>query len=122
MRLSDFKDEKALEVIADLIDPIAEIVSSPENKAASKQTPLKFVQAVMRNTPKSVMHMMAILNDEKPENYHCTSASVLKNALEMFTAPDIMALFGLQSETPASSGSALATTEAPETSAVSSDT
>lgn len=122
MRLSDFKDEKALEVIADLIDPIAEIARSPENKAASKGTKLQFVQSVLRNTPRAVMHMMAILNDEKPENYHCTSASVLKNALEMFTDPDIMALFGLQSETPASSGSALATTEAPETSAVSSDT
>lgn len=122
MRLSDFKDEKALEVVAALIDPICEIVQSPENKAARKEAPIKFVQSVLRNSPKAVMAMMAILNDEDPETFHCTSVSVVKNALEMFSDPDLMELFGLQSGTQPSSGSASETTEGQELQSASSDT
>lgn len=111
MRLSDFKDEKALEVVADLIDPITEIVKSSENVEASKKGTLKFVQAAMRNTPKAVIEMMAILDDKKPENYHCTGVSVIKSAFDMFSDPDVMALFGLQGENRTSSGSASESTE-----------
>jgi len=114
MRLSNFKDEKAIEVVAALMEPIGNIASNPENKKVQEEgnTMAHVAGAFLRNNPKDVKTILAILDDKDPTDYHCTAASVLADALDLFSDPDFMALFGLQRQTSASSGSALENTEA----------
>lgn len=106
MKLSDFKDEKAIEVVANLLTPITSIAKNKDNRDAKEKSVYAFAQSVLLNNAKDVMAIFAILNDEDPESYHCTAATVLADTIELFTDPDMLSLFGLQSQTSTSSGSA----------------
>lgn len=111
MRLSEFKDEKAIEVVAKLMLPITEIAKNTKNKESRYKNRLEFASALLQNNAKEIKEILAILNDTSLEEYHCTAASVLNDVLEMVTDPEMMALFGLRSKTPPSSGSASENTE-----------
>lgn len=111
MKLSDFKDEKGIEVVAKLMLPITRIAKNEKNKASRQGTQLEFASALLQNNAGDVKEILAILNDQNPTEYHCTAASVLTDVLEMITDPALMALFGLRSKTQALSGSALESTE-----------
>ena len=113
MKLSDFKDERAIEVVADLLEPIGRIAANPENAQAKKGNLLQFAAAMLKNSKKEVMELLAILSDTKPEDYHCTAASILKDLLDMLNDPELMQLFGLRSQTreETASGSAAENTE-----------
>jgi len=116
MKLSEFKDEKAIEVVAALMEPVGNIAANPENKKAREDggTVAHFAGALLRNNPKDIMNMLAILDDKDPADYHCTAATILMDTFNMLSDPELMTLFGLQRQTPAFSGSALETTEAPQ--------
>ena len=111
MRLSDFKDEKGVEVVAKLLLPIANIASNAKNAESLEKGGIAFASALLLNNAKDVMAMFAILNDKEPEEYHCDGATVLVDTFNMITDPPLMALFGLQSKTAPSSGSASENTE-----------
>ena len=114
MKLSDFKDEKAIEVVAKLLVPIGNIAINAKNVDARDKGRLAFASALLQNNPKDVLAMLAILNDQEPEDYHCNAADVLMNTFEMLSDQAFLGLFGLQSQTAASSGSASTTGEEPE--------
>jgi hypothetical protein len=114
MKLSDFKDEKAIEVVANLLVPIGKIAANKETAAAKGKSKLEFASAMLKNNAGDVKDMLAILNDVDPAEYHCSAASVLADLLDMLNDPELMQLFGLQSKTPASSGSASESTEGQE--------
>lgn len=113
MRLSEFKDEKGIEVVAKLMGPIGAIASNQENAKAKDKSILEFASAMLQNNPKEIMAMLAILDDQDPADYHCSAATVLRDVFNMISDPELLMLFGLQGQTPASSGSASESTEAP---------
>lgn len=112
MRLSEFKDEKGIEVVAKLLIPIGKIAANAQNAKAREGTQLEFASALLQNNPSEIMKMLAILADKNPEEYHCNAASVLMDVINMISDPELMVLFGSQRQTMASSGSASETTEA----------
>ena len=114
MKLSEFKDEKGIEVVAKLLVPICNIAKSKEVAEAKGKSAIEFASAMLQNNAKDVMTMLAILDDKDPEQYHCSAASVLVDVFNMLNDPELIQLFGLRSETPASSGSASENTEAQE--------
>lgn len=114
MRLSDFKDEKAVEVVAKLLVPIGNIAGNVKNANANEKGELAFASALLQNNARDVMDMFAILDGKEPGEYHCDGATVLIDTFNMITDPPLMALFGLQRQTQASSGSASTTGEAAE--------
>lgn len=113
MKLSEFRDEKGIEVVARLLVPIANIAKNKDVAAAKGKSMLEFASAMLQNSKRDVMDMLAILNDTDPAEYHCSAASVLADVFNMLTDTELMQLFGLQSKTAASSGSASESTEAP---------
>lgn len=114
MKLSDFKDEKGVEVVAKLLVPIGNIANNAKNADAKDKGGLAFASALLQNNKRDVMDMFAILNDADPKDYHCDGATVLADTFNMISDPALLALFGLQRQTPASSGSASTTGEAAE--------
>ncbi len=113
MKLSEFKDEKAIEVVAALLGPISKISANPNNQKARSEgkNAVAFAQAILKNNAADVKDMLAILNGEDPKNYHCTAGTLIKDVFTMASDPDLMALFGFQSKIPPSSGSALENTK-----------
>ncbi|NCE63739.1 hypothetical protein D1159_03880 [Pseudoflavonifractor sp. 524-17] len=117
MRLSDFRDKKGIEVVAKLLVPIGNIAADKEMANAQKSSKHmgEFASLLLQRHAQDVMTMLATLNDQDPADYHCTAATVLVDVFTMISDPELMMLFGLQGQTPASSGSASESTEAPKT-------
>lgn len=113
MRLSEFKDEKAIEVVADLLGPIGRIAANAKNAEAKGKSAAEFAGALLRNNPRDAMELLAILDGQDPADYHCTAAGILAGLLDMLNDPELMRLFGLRSGKGASSGSASENTGAP---------
>lgn len=118
MRLSDFKDEQGVEVVAKLLVPVCKIAANPNNEEAKKKAKnkLEFASAMLQNNPAEIKEMLAIMNGVEPEEYHCNGATVMIGLLEMLADDEVMLLFGLQGKKtgPTCSGAPSETTEAPE--------
>ncbi len=129
-RLSEFKDEAGIELVGKLMLPISRIVRNRgvfEARAAAKAEgrPLPMMElasAILSNAQAETIEILALLNEEDPSDYHFNAATVFGDVMQLFADPDFQALFGLQSKTTASSGSASESTEAPEASGAFSDT
>lgn len=103
MRISDIKGEKALDVIADLLDPVAEISTDNEvrtllgtGKAADRK---KAIKLGIKNHKKAVITMLAVLNDKDPETYEPSIYALPMMLLDILNDPEVKTLFGLQEQT-----------------------
>ena len=108
MKLSEFKDEKAVEVVAKLLVPIGNIATDKEMAEAQRTARHmgEFASFALQKHARDVLDMLAHLNGQDPEDFHCSAATVMRDVMNMFSDPELMALFGLQRQNPASSGSA----------------
>ena len=124
MRLSDYKGEEALDVLADIIEPLTYILSDDEiqqlQKSEVPQPIIKFVKPAIKNHKKELIQILARLNNEAPEEYEqkVNLITLPMQVLELINDPEIQSLFQSQSQiqlTPlASSGSVTENTEAEE--------
>ena len=110
-KLSEIKGEDALDILADLIEPVAEF---SEDKIfvsyvrAGKNT--KAVRQAIKGHKKAVLKVMAILEGEDPKTYNPPLVRLPIMLLQLFNDPELVSLF--QSEqTVTSSGSATENTE-----------
>jgi hypothetical protein len=110
MKLSDFKDDEAFEVVAQLLVPISNITGNGVKKDG--KTVAEYASELLKANKDDVKSIFAILNRTNAEDYHCTAASLMVDLVEMLADPELRVLFGLQSGTMASSGSASVSTEA----------
>lgn len=110
MKLSDVKGEKALDMLADLIEPVAEIASDKDvvrRLRAGKKA--KAVSTAIKNHKKAVMQVLAVLDGVPVDEYECNILSLPKKLLDIVNDPAIFELFTSQSqETQTPSGSATA--------------
>lgn len=109
-RLSEFENEQGVIVVAKLLQPIARIVANA-SKIDREKSAIEFVGSMLENNPRDTMEIFAILSETPVEEYHCNGASLLGDTVKLASDKELMALFGLQSQTPTSSGSASETTE-----------
>lgn len=115
MKLSDLKGEAALDALADIIEPSAEIMTDAHFvKCMRDGNKMKAVQLALRNHKKAIIEIMAALDGEKPETYEVNFLSLPKKLLEVFNDPEVASLFTSQGQTRTSSGSAMENTEEKE--------
>jgi len=117
MKLSEIKGERALEVIADLMDPVTEIISDAAFKDAVKNgTKGDAIKYLLKNHQRNVITILALIQGEDPATYEPSLVSLPLLLMDLLNDPDVSSLFGLQSQSThvASSGSATENTEAKE--------
>jgi len=105
MKLSELKGEHAIEVIADLIAPITNIVSNPENKSwrlverregetdremAARELRVK-VPKLLRSNKKDVLDILCTINGKSPEEM--SLFDITKGTIELFDDEDFISLF-----------------------------
>lgn len=116
MKLSEIKGERALDVIADLIEPVSVMVQDEEFKLIIRSgDKIKVVKYLLKEHKREILQMLALINGEDPETYEPTLIQLPMMVMELFDDPDVMNLFGLQDQSKelASSGPATENTEAP---------
>lgn len=93
MRLSDYKDDAAIELVAELMIPATEIMAdeSIANAFRSGQPKLMVAKTLLKSKAAAVRQVFAILNGV--EEYHCTPISLMKDLLDLLNDPELMELF-----------------------------
>lgn len=110
-KLSEFKDEKAIEVISELISPIFEIFSNAKNlELKDEQSAAVMFGKFFKNSPKAMMKIFAILSEEDPETYHCNGIEVAKNLVDLVSDKDLLELFISRRQTGDATSSASVST------------
>lgn len=101
MKLSEIKGERALDVLADLIDPVAEIFGDKEIMTAlqSGKAPAKAIKLALKNHKRAVLDMMATIDGEDPETYQPSLFVLPKRLLDLLNDPEVQQLFSSQETT-----------------------
>lgn len=130
MRLSDIKGERTLEVIADIIDPIANIAEDEEASALFKREKLpegmtakkfllqrarKSAPALLKGHKEDIISILAAIEGTTPDEYAgaLNLVKLIKDTVDLLTDEAFGALF-ISAQSGTSSGSAQANTEAPK--------
>lgn len=105
MKLSEIKGEHAIEVIADLVEPIANIASDPKcsdmfkldkkgdesARAAAIRGVKSKTPALLKNHKKDIAAIVATLNNRKPDEI--TLLEMVKGIADMLNDPALVGLF-----------------------------
>lgn len=115
MKLSDIKGEKALDVLADIIDPISEI-SADQNVVNNVRSGNKLaaVKVMLKSHQRAVIDIMAYLNCEDPKTYNPSLLELPALVLEVLNDPVLADLFTSGDKEVTSSGSPMESTEESE--------
>lgn len=117
MRLSEIQGEKAITTLADLLDPIETIFADMKVVAAfrdEKTSKMKKAKVMLKEHPKEVIEIMAIMDGETPETYNVNLLTLPKKLVELLNEPELASLFQSRGQMTedASSGSAQGNIEA----------
>lgn len=120
-KLSQFKNEEALEVLADMIEPLAEVVKDSafimdvrENFKKGSERP-RLIAYALKNHAHSVISILAAMDRVPVEEYECNVMTLPAKILDILNDEDLLSYFLSQAETEISSGSATPSTEEEET-------
>lgn len=114
MKLTDFKGNEAVEVLADVMLPMSKIIGDEEFQklAKTKGTPImQVVSYILKNFSDEVLDMYEPLTREKKEE--ATPIKLIRLVLDIANDPDMSSLFISQGQIEAltPSGSATENTE-----------
>lgn len=113
-KLSDFKDERGIEIAAKVLSIIMDILANKKNaEKSNEKTPLAMFSSFMQNSPKEMKRIFAILSEEDEGKYTCDGAEAMQNMLLLANDPILVGLFISQGRKgdATSSGSASENTE-----------
>ena len=130
MRLSDIKGDRVFDVIADIIDPIANIASDETASALFKREKLpegmtakafllerarKAVPALLKGHKSDIITVLATIEGVSADDYRAslTLAKLMKDTAELMTDEAFGELF-ISAQSENNSGSAQESIEAPE--------
>lgn len=100
MRLSDFKDEEALDVLADILEPTATILADEEIQKMrnAKANRIKIVAYVIKHHKQAIVEILARLDCTPVEEYHFSAVSLPLKLLALINDPEVQSLFTSQSQ------------------------
>lgn len=121
-RLSDFQDEQALDLLAELFDPAIEIISDDNFvNAIDSGRRAEAVKIALKEHKSDVMKVLAAMEGVPVEEYHCNVFTLPIRLGEVITevmkVPELMAFFtpqGKKKNIETASGSATESTEEKE--------
>ena len=123
-KLSEYKDEQALDLLADLLDPTVMILGNPAvNSCIRKGQKLKAIKWAIKLEKKRVIEILALLEGVPEKDFHCNLVTLPKMLLEILNDELLSDFFKSQGQkiSEVSSSSAMENSEEEE-SEDSSDT
>lgn len=98
MKLSDYKNEEALDLLVDLIEPTARIFADRELREASQRGVNKItaIKIAIKNNKASVIEILARLNNVPVSEYECNIATILKDMMDILNDEELTGFFTSQ--------------------------
>lgn len=105
-------NEEALDLFADLLEPIAEILTDEEVKAAYAEKPIKGIKKAIKRHKRTIVSALALIDGVPVKEYKVDVLTLPFRVLELANRPEFQDLFQSQGQTRAAhvSGSATGTT------------
>lgn len=110
MKLTEMKNESALDALEMLIDPIAEICTDEFMDCLRGGKMRSAVKTALKQNKAALIRILAIMDCADPETYSVNIFQIVQKALGVLGDPEVVALFtsAAPSEDGASSGGASA--------------
>lgn len=114
-KLSEIKGEDAIDVLADILEPVTSIAADDEIRKAVKAglPKIKLIQLALKSHKKDIVKILAVMDGQDAENYEVNLLELPVRILEILNDETVMSLFTSQGQMMESerSGSALENTE-----------
>lgn len=118
MKITEIENEEALDLLADIIDPAADIFTDEEVREEFRngKNKVKLVKIILKKHKASIVQIMARLDGKQVDEYHANIIVMTKQLLEILNDKELMEVFISQGQTvdSTSSGSATENIEADE--------
>jgi len=113
-KLSEYKDEEALELLADIMEPVTEIIIDKEVVKKFRKNKLAGIAHAIKHHKKAVFRTLAALEGVNVEDYHCNIVTLPKAILEIINDKELIDFFASQSQEADEESSGSATTTGSE--------
>lgn len=114
MDFKDYKNEDAIDMLADLIEPATAIFQDKELAFIAKQNNVfKLARLAMKKHPTEIIEILARIDGVEKEKYSISAPRIIAKLINLIQDKDMMYFFGIaeQSVNEGSSGSATESTE-----------
>lgn len=99
MKLSEYKNEQAIEILGKLMTPVAKILADTKiKKAYQSENQLGFMQALLEGHPKEIIEILAILDNTPVEQYEVSLTTLPKKVLEILNDEELKDFFASQGQ------------------------
>ena len=97
MKLAEYQNEDAIDLLADLLDPVTEIIADPEVKRLwYVGNKIKLIQHALKSHKKQVLEIMARLDDVPVEEYKCNVFTLPIKILQLLNDEELISFFDSQ--------------------------
>jgi hypothetical protein len=99
MKISEYKNEDAIELLADIMEPAVEIFGDAELRdtvRGGNTDRMAIAKMVLKNHPKEVLHIMAILDGVDPDKYEANVFTLPLKLMEIMNDEGFLLLFQSQ--------------------------
>lgn len=96
MKLQNFENENAIELIADIIEPFSKIAQDKKLVELIKSgDKLKAVQYGLKQHKSTIIEILAILDGTPVNEYKCNVLTITKELLELLNNKELIEVFTL---------------------------
>lgn len=98
MKLSNYTNEEAIDLLADIIEPTSKIFGDKNVAAAvqRKATKLEIVKIALKNHKKEIVEILARLSGQAVADYKCNIITITTDILEILNDKELVDFFTLQ--------------------------
>lgn len=98
MKITDYKNEEALELLCNLLDPISRIFSDKELAKAlvDKCTKIEAVKIAIRNHKSDVIEALAVMKGVPKEEYSASLPTMMAEIFEILNDKELLDFFSSQ--------------------------
>ena len=102
-KLLEYTNEEALEKLADIMDPISEIVGDKRFKIAYKESKIAGIKILLKHHNSALIDVLASYEGVAREEFSANAVQIIAMALRLFNDKEMMSVFTLPGQNEASS-------------------
>lgn len=87
-KLSDYKNEDAIEVLADIIEPLSVIIADEDVK--KEKNKMKAISIALKRYKKQVIQILARIDNVPVEKYECNALTLPLKVVEFISDKEVL--------------------------------
>lgn len=98
-KLSEYKDEDALDLLAEIMEPAVIIMGDEEiKKVITSGNRIKIAKIIIKNHKQQVLEILAAMEGVSVKDYHCNILTLPMRLLEILNDKELIQVFTSQAQ------------------------